>query len=72
MAQVNGNSTMVHGDMESKHNDDGHMHPVAFDDDKDKRMDNQQLDLGLNDPQRWPKRTKIYASVVSCGFTFAL
>lgn len=62
-------STTEHSNNEMKHGDEPQM-TVAKD--MNHGIDSDQLDLGLEEPQRWPMGKKVYASLASCGFTFAL
>lgn len=61
-------STTEHSNSELKHVDESQM---TVEKDMNQGIDSGQLDLGL-DPQHWPKGKKVYASLASCGFTFAL
>ena len=64
-----GSSTTEHSNHELNYGDE---HQVAVAKEMNHRMDGDQLDLGLEDPQKWSKGKKVYASLASCGFTFAL
>ncbi len=62
-------STTEHSNDELKHGDNT---DLTVEHGMTRGMGHEQLGLGVNDPQRWPKRRKVYASLASCGFTFAL